>query len=82
MTVQNVNHETSLGSRRRTSKLVLDLECSLAGDFVIKLDPEAEISSLNVGQNTDPGATRRGETDRSGTPGETANRGRLEDRLS
>ncbi len=34
MTVQNVDHETSLGSRRRTSKLVLDLDCSLAGDFV------------------------------------------------
>jgi hypothetical protein len=54
MTVQHVHQETSLGSRRRTSKLELDLECSLAGDFLIKLDPEAEISSLTVDQNTIP----------------------------
>ena len=48
ITVQNVNHETTIGSRRRTSKLLLDLECSLASDFVVELDPQAEIYSLSM----------------------------------
>ena len=48
VTVQRVQHETSLGSRQRTSTLRFDLECSLGGDFVIEFDPDAEITSLNL----------------------------------
>jgi hypothetical protein len=48
VTVQHVLHETSLGSRQRTTELALDLECSLGTDFVIELDADAEISSLRL----------------------------------
>ncbi len=54
MTVLNVKQETSLGSRRRTSKLLLDLECSLAGDFVVELNPQADISSLQLDEKPLP----------------------------
>ncbi|MDA1086598.1 MAG: hypothetical protein O2901_06240 [Verrucomicrobia bacterium] len=46
MTVRRVRHEVSLGSRQRTSQLQLEVECSLGEDFVLELDPGAEISSL------------------------------------
>lgn len=46
MTIQNVRHQNNLGSRQRLHELTLDLECSLATDFVIKIDPDAEITSL------------------------------------
>jgi hypothetical protein len=48
ITVQRVQHEVSLGSRQRASKLTVEVECSLGEDFSIDLDPEAEISSLNL----------------------------------
>ena len=55
VTVKRVQHESSLGSRQRTSSLMLDLECSLGGDFIIELDAEAEVSSLNLaGQSMPP----------------------------
>ncbi len=54
MTVQNVNYQTTLGSRRRNSKLILDLECSLASDFAIQIDAEAEVSSLKINQQSVP----------------------------
>jgi hypothetical protein len=54
VTVQDVNHETVLESRLRTSKLALDLECSLANDFLIGLDPEADVSSLQIGKQSIP----------------------------
>ena len=47
-TIKHVRHETSLGSRQRTTGLVLDLECSLGGDFVIGLDAGAEVTSLKL----------------------------------
>jgi hypothetical protein len=48
VTVQNVKHATTFGSRRRTSKLELDLECSLANDFIIEVDAEADVTSLII----------------------------------
>jgi len=54
VTVRNVHHETSLGSRRRTSNMILDLECSLASDFVVELDSQAEIVSLQMNKNAIP----------------------------
>ena len=48
VTVRHVRHEVSLGSRRRTAKLDLNVECSLGAEFVVKLDPEAEIASLKL----------------------------------
>lgn len=46
MTVRRVKHEVSLGSRQRTTKLELEVECSLGEDFVLMIDPGAEVSSL------------------------------------
>lgn len=48
VTVQDVRHETVLGSRQRTTGLQLGLECSLAKDFVITMDPNVDISSLKL----------------------------------
>ncbi len=48
ITVRRVNHEISLGSRQRTSKLALNVEASLGDDFILELDPQAEISSLKL----------------------------------
>lgn len=48
VTVQSANHEISLGDRQRTTKLKLDLECSLGSDLAIALSPEAEITSLTL----------------------------------
>tara|TARA_R110002049_G_scaffold305056_2_gene501049 strand:- start:15367 stop:19425 length:4059 start_codon:yes stop_codon:yes gene_type:complete len=61
MTVQNVNHQTSVGSRRRTNKLLLDLECSLASDFVVQLDPEADVFLLTM--NDEPIPVQRYDAD-------------------
>ncbi|HNQ87261.1 MAG TPA: hypothetical protein PKM73_01355 [Verrucomicrobiota bacterium] len=46
LTVRRVKHDLSLGSRQRTSQLTLDVEASLGDDFILELDPKAEISSL------------------------------------
>ena len=54
MTVQNVRHETKVGSRRRSSHLTLDLESSLANDFVVQINPDAEIISLIVDEKPVP----------------------------
>jgi len=48
VTVQHVRHATSLNARRRTTTLELGLECSLANDFVITMNPDAEIESLTL----------------------------------
>jgi hypothetical protein len=47
-TVRRVHHEVSLGSRQRTANVKTDVECSLPGDFVTELNPEAEIASLSL----------------------------------
>lgn len=46
VTVQTVEHTITLGRRQRASTLRLDVECSVASDFVLKIAPEAEVSSL------------------------------------
>jgi hypothetical protein len=46
ITVRRVSHEISLGSRQRTSRVTLNVEASLGDDFLVELDPAAEISSL------------------------------------
>lgn len=48
VTVQRVRHETTLGSRQRTTDLTLELTCSLGSDFRMKLNPETEVSSVLV----------------------------------
>jgi hypothetical protein len=48
ITLQRVRHELSLGSRQRAVNLNLDLECSLAGDFVTELDADAKNVSLQL----------------------------------
>jgi hypothetical protein len=47
-TVQRVQHETSLGRRERTMQLAVELECSIGTEFVIELDADAEVSSLEL----------------------------------
>ncbi len=54
VTAQRVNLSTTLGDRRRTSEMELELECSLANDFVIALEPEIEITSLTLDQQAIP----------------------------
>lgn len=54
VTVRHVRHEESLGSRQRTALLKLDVECSLAGDFVAAIDPAAEIASLKIDNQAFP----------------------------
>ncbi|MCA9221698.1 MAG: hypothetical protein KDA71_15305, partial [Planctomycetales bacterium] len=48
VTVQRIHHDTTLGSRQRTTNLKLELECSLGGDFRVKMNSHAEVSSVNV----------------------------------
>lgn len=60
VTVQQVRHEVSLGSRQRTSRMKVDVQCTLGTDFAISLNPEAEITSLKLGAQSIP-ARRVGE---------------------
>lgn len=46
ITVSRGTHTISLGERQRTSRLELNLRCSLGEDFAIQLPPEAEVTSL------------------------------------
>jgi hypothetical protein len=48
VTARHVRHEVSLGSRQRTANLQLDLECSLAGNFVTELDSDVEDTTLKL----------------------------------
>lgn len=48
VTVRRVRHEVSLGKRQRTVQLTLDIESSLGDDFGITLDPQAEVSLLQL----------------------------------
>ncbi|WP_442505104.1 hypothetical protein SH528x_003879 [Novipirellula sp. SH528] len=54
VTVQRVNLSSTLGDRRRTNTLEIDLECSLANDFAITLEPEIEITSLTLDKQSIP----------------------------
>ncbi|GAA5508530.1 hypothetical protein [Novipirellula caenicola] len=54
VTVQRADLTTTLGDRRRTNTLKIDLECSLANDFGITLAPESEITSLTLDQQSIP----------------------------
>ena len=60
LTVQRVDHTVFLGSRQRTAKLKLDVECSIGSDFVIDITSDAAISSLSHDGQTIP-ARRDGE---------------------
>ncbi len=48
VTVRSVNKTTELGTRQRTSRLKLELECSLGTDFRIGLKDGVNISSVKV----------------------------------
>lgn len=54
LTVQHVDHVMMLGSRRRTSQLNIQMECSLATDFAIQINPDAEITTVKVDNNEVP----------------------------
>ena len=49
MTVRAVDHQTRIGTRQRVSQLRLNLQASLAQDFVLDLDPAADVTSLKIG---------------------------------
>ena len=48
VTIQNVDYDTQLGSRLRNYTLTLDLECSIANDFVVQLDSTSQNISLKI----------------------------------
>lgn len=48
VTVQRVEREIALGDRQRNTRLRLEIECSLGGDFPIALPPDAAITSLTL----------------------------------
>ena len=54
VTVQQVAHTVSLGSRQRLSTLRLDVECSLGSDFMIDIAPDALVTSLKLDGQTIP----------------------------
>lgn len=54
VTIHQVLHETSLGSRLRNTTLQLDVERSLAGDFAVKLPEAAEVTSLTLSGEATP----------------------------
>ncbi len=49
-----MRQEISLGQRLQTTTLQVELECSLASDFVIQIDADAEVSSLTLDQQPVP----------------------------
>ncbi len=54
ITVRRVRHDIALGNRQRTSQLTLDVEASLGDDFILELDPGAEVSSLKQDDRSVP----------------------------
>ncbi len=54
VTIHEVRHETSLGTRLRTATLNLETERSLAGDFVIQLSPGAKVTSVKMANSAIP----------------------------
>ncbi|MGI9428475.1 MAG: hypothetical protein ACR2NM_07450, partial [Bythopirellula sp.] len=54
ITIRRVQHESDLGSRRRTTRLRLGVECSLAEDLQIAIDPQAEVTELKTGKQRIP----------------------------
>ncbi len=46
VTVRRVDHEVSLGARQSSASLTLEVEASLGDDFLVSLDPAAEITLL------------------------------------
>ena len=54
VTVRRVQREIALGSRQRTSRLVLNVEASLGDDFILELDPGAEIASVQQDDRSIP----------------------------
>lgn len=49
MTVRNVDHETTVGTRQRISRLKLNLQASLGQDLVLDLGDKAEVTALRIG---------------------------------
>ncbi len=49
MTIHRVDHRVELGNRNRTSTLGLGLQCSVGDDLVLKLNPSAEVTSVQRG---------------------------------
>lgn len=61
ITVKRVQHDITLSSRQRSTRVKVDIECSLGGDFAVTLPGDAEITSVEMdGQLIPP---RRVDTD-------------------
>lgn len=54
ITVRRATHTVSLGARQRVSQLALNVEASLGDDFLLELDPDAEITSLKQDDRSIP----------------------------
>jgi hypothetical protein len=54
LTVQKLIRSLELGSRQRVTRLDLDVESSLGGDFRIALSPDEEINELKINQRVQP----------------------------
>ncbi len=49
VTVEKTGHTVTLGNRQHTSTLELTVRSSLAGDFLVGLPPDAELTSIQAG---------------------------------
>jgi len=54
VTVHNIRHNVTLGSRQRASQLDLQLQCSLGEDFGIELPSQVDVTSLAQNGTTVP----------------------------
>lgn len=54
LTVRKIAQATSLGARQRNTTLEMEVESSIGGDFVIDIEPEADITSLTVNKRKQP----------------------------
>jgi hypothetical protein len=54
MTIHRVHEEVSLGNRSRNTTLGLTLQCSMGDELVLKLNPDAEVTSVKSGERKIP----------------------------
>ncbi len=54
LTVQKVARTVSLGSRQKTTQLNMDVEASLGGEFKIQVNPESEVTALEINGRAQP----------------------------
>ncbi len=54
LTITGVDHQVDVGSRQRTTKLQIKLDCSLSTDFVLDIGSESEITGIRMDGNELP----------------------------